>query len=83
MAIVNMLLRPFTAFFLYKILQERYALYGEITFQDTRLASIFSKPVVSRANYEDIDVSRPSGAPESQPSGQQAAAEGRTGQQRV
>lgn len=58
MAIVNMLLRPLTAFFLYKILRERNTVYGGTAYQGSRLGEIFSTRNVSQGRYQDI-----SGAP--------------------
>lgn len=42
MAIVNMLLRPITAFFLYKLLGERNALYGGSSYQESPLGPVFT-----------------------------------------
>ena len=54
MAIVNMLLRPLTAFFLYKVLGERNALYGGSGYQDGHLADIFINPNNPQRRYQDI-----------------------------
>lgn len=56
MAIVNMLLRPLTAFFLYKILGERNTLYGTTALHETNLGRIFSGDGATnrRGRYQDI-----------------------------
>lgn len=54
MAIVNMLLRPVTAFFLYKILGERNALYGGSAYQESHLADMFGQPNNRQGRYQDI-----------------------------
>ena len=53
MAIVNMLLRPITAFFLYKMVSERQNLYGS-GFQDSQLGEIFSGGNNRRGRYQDM-----------------------------
>jgi hypothetical protein len=53
MAIVNMLLRPLTAFFLYKIMGERNALYGG-SYHESHLADIFSNPNNRQGRYQDM-----------------------------
>ncbi|XP_046440665.1 type-1 angiotensin II receptor-associated protein-like isoform X3 [Daphnia pulex] len=54
MAIVNMLLRPLTAFFLYKIMGERNALYGGSAYHDSALTEIFGNPDNRRGRYQDM-----------------------------
>lgn len=58
MAIVNMLLRPITAFFLYKILGERSTLYGggSSSFQDSHLGHIFGDGNSRRGRYQDMGI---------------------------
>lgn len=50
---MNMLLRPITAFFLYKMVGERQTLYGN-GFQDNHLSDIFSGGNSRRGRYQDM-----------------------------
>jgi len=67
MAILNLLLRPISTFFLYKILQDRQTQFGDGTdFDNPNLGGILGPGPGRRGPYEDID--RPISSPQvSQP----------------
>ena len=67
MAILNLLLRPISTFFLYKILQDRQTQFGDGTdFDNPNLGGILGPGPGRRGPYEDMD--RPISSPQaSQP----------------
>ena len=55
MAIINLLLRPISSYFLYKMIEERQAIYGRMTFEERCHGGIIGSKSSHRGRYEDID----------------------------
>lgn len=55
MAILNLLLRPISSYFLYKMIEERQAIFGGMTFEERCHGGIIGSKGIRRGPYEDID----------------------------
>jgi len=55
MAILNLLLRPISSYFLYQMIGERQAVYGCMTFEERCHGGIIGSKGSRRGPYEDID----------------------------